>query len=436
MHKKILVLLTGAIALSISAVPVLASDPPTDDGQYIWQDENGDYWYRNGSEDEYIGEGNYAPDPDSGELMEGNDAGWTEQDGYFEPHYYYEDGSVWLEDATGTTYIGSRDKYYIDDYGNLQEYSDSETDSSSGNSSEESSDTSGNSSSQDSDSSYPNSSSDTNTEDSSESEKRGELHMRVGFPADDTIRESMPEKEGYFEQRSVNGGKSTAFVLKVPNSSLEDSSLKGFLAEYYPVKGEIITKKDLTFESYPATKYQYLTEVNEEEKNVDALVCQTDDYTFGLFVLTPSDTYDKAAEKEATELIKSIDFVYAERVDMAMTDYFQVLTPERWKYLCHYETTETENGGYKLTYYNEDVPVLTLEARYYDGEDQPLDSVWQGYLGRIETVDGKKYDLLSTISQYSKDASDEWKEMYDTYLDVINGIRIMDGCSLTEGSHA
>ena len=27
MHKKILVLLTGAIALSISAIPVLASDP-------------------------------------------------------------------------------------------------------------------------------------------------------------------------------------------------------------------------------------------------------------------------------------------------------------------------------------------------------------------------------------------------------------------------
>ena len=50
MHKKILVLLTGAIALSISAVPVLASDPPTDDGQYIWQDENGHYSYRNRSQ--------------------------------------------------------------------------------------------------------------------------------------------------------------------------------------------------------------------------------------------------------------------------------------------------------------------------------------------------------------------------------------------------
>ena len=360
MHKKILILLTGSIALSISAVPVLASDSPTDDGQYIWQDENGDYWYRNGSDDEYIGEGNYAPDPDSGELMEGNDAGWTEQDGYFEPHYYYEDGSVWLEDATGTTYIGSRDNYYIDDYGNLQEYSASEADSSSGDSSEKS--YSGNSSSQNSNSSSPSSSSDTDAEEASESEKRGELHMRVGFPADDTIRESMPEKGGYFEQRSVNEGKSTAFVLKVANSSLEDSSLKGFLAEYYPVKGEIIAQEDLTFESYPATKYQYLTAVNEEEQNVDALVCQTDDYTFGLFILTPSDTYDKAAEKKAAELIKSIDFVYAERVDMAMTDYFQVLTPERWKYLCRYETTKTENGGYKLTYYNEDVPVLTLEA--------------------------------------------------------------------------
>ena len=399
MHKKFLVLLTGSIALSISAVPVLASDPPTDDGQYIWQDENGDYWYRNGSEDEYIGEGNYAPDPDSGELMESNDAGWTEQDGYFEPHYYYEDGSVWLEDATGTTYIGSRDTYYIDDYGNLQEYSESEAASSSGDSSEE----------------Y------------SKSEKRGELHMRVGFTADDTIRESMPEKEGSLKAR----------LRKQEKHCLNKSTIFRviFVAEYYPVKGEIITQKDLTFESYPATKYQYLTAVNEEEKNVDALVCQTDDYTFGLFILTPSDTYDKAAEKAAAELTKSIEFVYAEYVDMAMTDYFQVLTPERWKYLCHYETTKTENGGYKLTYYNEDVPVLTLEARYYDGEDQPLDSVWQGYLGRIETVDGKKYDLLSTISQYSEDASDEWKEMYDTCLDTINGIRMMDGCSLTEGSH-
>ena len=444
MHKKISVLLTGALTLSITAIPTLASDPPTDDGQYIWQDENGDYWYRNGSEDEYIGEGNYAPDPDSGELMEGNDAGWTEQDGYFEPHYYYEDGSVWLEDATGTAYIGPRDKYYIDDYGNLQEYSDPEEDSSSGDSSEKSSesssgsssDTTGNSGTQTSDDSYPSSSSDKDTEENTTSEKRGELHMRVGFSDSDTVIESMPEKGGYFERRSVNNGKSTAALLKVPNSSLEDPSLKGFLAEYYPVKDKITAEKRLTLDSYPAHKYQYLTSVNEEDKNVDALICQTDDFTFGLFILTPSESYDKTAKKSADTLFKFAELLYAERVDMAMTDHFQVLTPERWKYLCHYETTETENGGYKLIYYNEDVPVLTLEARYYDGKDLTPDSVWQDYLGRIETTDGKKYDLLATVSQYSEDASDEWKEMYDTYEDVINGIRMLDGCSLMKGSHA
>ncbi len=267
MHKKILVLLTGAIALSISAVPVLASDPPTDDGQYIWQDENGDYWYRNGSEDAYMGKVIMPLSRFLGELMESNDAGWTEQDGYFEPHYYYEDGSVWLEDATGTTYIGSRDEdLYTDDYGNLQEYSDSEADSSSGDSSEGSSDTSGNSSSQDSvihtqiplliqTRKIP-------------LNRKSAASFICGLDSLPMIRSEnrCPKKEGYFEQRSVNGGKSTAFVLKVPNSSLEDSSLKGFLAEYYPVKGEIITKKDLTFESYPATKYQYFNRSQRRRK--------------------------------------------------------------------------------------------------------------------------------------------------------------------------
>ena len=186
----------------------------------------------------------------------------------------------------------------------------------------------------------------------------------------------------------------------------------------------------------PATRFHYQTALNEDTRDVDALVCQTDDYTFGLLILTPPDYYDDAAKAAADQLIASADLIYAERIDLAQTAYFDVLTPERWKYLCHYETTPTENGGYTLTYYNEDIPVLTLETRYYDGTDQPLDSVWQGYLGRITTWDGSCYDLLATISQYSEDAADGWKEMYNSYEDVINGIRIMDGCSLTEGSHA
>lgn len=60
-------------------------------------------------------------------------------------------------------------------------------------------------------------------------------------------------------------------------------------------------------DSYPAVQYQYVTSINEEDKNVDALVCQTDDFTFGLFILTPSSDYDKAVKKAAADLIKSAE---------------------------------------------------------------------------------------------------------------------------------
>lgn len=376
MKKYYLLLAAGALGCALASLPVLASDAPTDEGNYIWQDENGDFWWRNGSEDEYLGDGNYAPDPDSGELMEANDAGWTEQDGYFEPHYYYEDSNQ----------VSSDSNSFSDDT----------------------------------------------------QQRTGELHLMVDFQSTDQILESMPDgKLGYSELRMTNEGKSMALALKVANTEAHTTDTpQDFVSEYYAINGAVDSEESLSIASYPATRFHYQTALNEDTRDVDALVCQTDDYTFGLLILTPPDYYDDAAKAAADQLIASADLIYAERIDLAQTDYFDVLTPERWKYLCHYETTPTENGGYTLTYYNEDIPVLTLEARYYDGTDQPLDSVWQGYLGRITTWDGSCYDLLATISQYSEDAADGWKEMYNSYEDVINGIRIMDGCSLTEGSHA
>lgn len=376
MKKYYLLLAAGALGCALASLPVLASDAPTDEGNYIWQDENGDFWWRNGSEDEYLGDGNYAPDPDSGELMEANDAGWTEQDDYFEPHYYYEDSNQ----------VSSDSNSFSDDT----------------------------------------------------QQRTGELHLMVDFQSTDQILESMPDgKLGYSELRMTNEGKSMALALKVANTEAHTTDTpQDFVSEYYAINGAVDSEESLSIASYPATRFHYQTALNEDTRDVDALVCQTDDYTFGLLILTPPDYYDDAAKAAADQLIASADLIYAERIDLAQTDYFDVLTPERWKYLCHYETTPTENGGYTLTYYNEDIPVLTLEARYYDGTDQPLDSVWQGYLGRITTWDGSCYDLLATISQYSEDAADGWKEMYNSYEDVINGIRIMDGCSLTEGSHA
>lgn len=376
MKKYYLLLAAGALGCALASLPVLASDAPTDEGNYIWQDENGDFWWRNGSEDEYLGDGNYAPDPDSGELMEANDAGWTEQDGYFEPHYYYEDSNQ----------VSSDSNSFSDDT----------------------------------------------------QQRTGELHLMVDFQSTDQILESMPDgKLGYSELRMTNEGKSMALALKVANTEAHTTGTpQDFVSEYYAINGAVDSEESISIASYPATRFHYQTALNEDTRDVDALVCQTDDYTFGLLILTPPDYYDDAAKAAADQLIASADLIYAERIDLAQTDYFDVLTPERWKYLCHYETTPTENGGYTLTYYNEDIPVLTLETRYYDGTDQPLDSVWQGYLGRITTWDGSCYDLLATISQYSEDAADGWKEMYNSYEDVINGIRIMDGCSLTEGSHA
>ena len=471
MKKKMyLSAMIAVFSMAVSTVPAWASDAPTDDGNYIWQDENGDYWYRNGSEDEYIGEGNYAPDPDTGELMEANDAGWTEQDGYFEPHYFYdENGDVWWENDTEKVYIGSGDEYYIDvDNGTLHEKNESSgeegrtTDDScgspedsgnsdaSGNSADNSSgsDNSGNSSSSsdassdDTGNNSDNTSSQSeNTSDDSDASTRstssGELYMTYDFQTDQPVISSMPDyKTGYSESRTINDGKTTIFTVKYPRQESGDVlSGEDFLNEFYSTQNGIDSQEETTIASYPAVKYHYQSSVNEEPRTVDALVCATDDYSFGIFALTPSGDYDDAAAKAADELFTSADLIYAERIDMALTDYFQVLTPEKWKYLCHYETKETDQGGYTLTYYCEDVPVLTLEARYYDGTDQPLDSVWQQYLGRIETPDDKKYDLLATISQYSEDASDDWKTMYDSCNDVINGILIMDQCVLTSGSH-
>ena len=44
-RKKIFAICAATFILA--PVAVYASDAPTDEGQYIWQDENGDFWYRN-----------------------------------------------------------------------------------------------------------------------------------------------------------------------------------------------------------------------------------------------------------------------------------------------------------------------------------------------------------------------------------------------------
>ena len=63
---------------------------------YYWYDEDGDIWYWNGYENEFIGYGadGYIDD-DTGEYMESNDAGWDYEDDY------YEDYDPWSDPGDG-----------------------------------------------------------------------------------------------------------------------------------------------------------------------------------------------------------------------------------------------------------------------------------------------------------------------------------------------
>ena len=63
---------------------------------YYWYDEDGDIWYWNGYENEFISYGSDGYiDSDSGEYMESNDAGWDYDD------YYYDDYDPWSDPGDG-----------------------------------------------------------------------------------------------------------------------------------------------------------------------------------------------------------------------------------------------------------------------------------------------------------------------------------------------
>ncbi len=125
---------------------------------YYWYDEDGDVWYWNGYENEFIGFGDHYYIDDDGEYYESND--WTPYDWYEDDWYYYddydpwsdpgdlydyeeysdsgdygtdyswtdEDGDIWYWDGFEDQYVGSGDDYYIDDDGQYYENNDYDPD--------------------------------------------------------------------------------------------------------------------------------------------------------------------------------------------------------------------------------------------------------------------------------------------------------------------
>ena len=91
----------------VPAKPTYSGDSGDYGTPYYWYDEDGDVWYWNGYENEFIsyGDSGYIDD-DTGEYMESNDAGWDpdEED-------YYDDYDPWSDPGDGW------DDYAYDDEG-------------------------------------------------------------------------------------------------------------------------------------------------------------------------------------------------------------------------------------------------------------------------------------------------------------------------------
>lgn len=79
------------------------SDPGDYGTAYYWYDEDGDIWYWNGYENEFIGFGSDGYiDEDTGEYMEANDAGWDYSDGYYDDYDPWSDpGDGWSDPGDG-----------------------------------------------------------------------------------------------------------------------------------------------------------------------------------------------------------------------------------------------------------------------------------------------------------------------------------------------
>ena len=96
---------TAGWSTSPKSVPAQPASDPGDYGTaYYWYDEDGDVWYWNGYENEFIcyGSDGYIDD-DTGEYMESNDAGWDYDD------EYYDDYDPWSDPGDGWGDYGDYD---------------------------------------------------------------------------------------------------------------------------------------------------------------------------------------------------------------------------------------------------------------------------------------------------------------------------------------
>ncbi len=145
--------------------------------------------------------------------------------------------------------------------------------------------------------------------------------------------------------------------------------------------------------------------------------------------------YDASYDEEIDEEIYDSDFRAENGIGsldtILETEFFSVVVPAFWRDLYDFEIVQSEPFGYAINFYEKESGfVFGLEARWFDNEVVQLESVWQGYLGRLSVEKLGFLDLLATYSQPAPDAADAWQAMYETCRDVVDMLIMQDGVEL------
>lgn len=453
MKKHIARFMFICFAAALPQICAYASDAPTEEGEYYWQDENNDFWKREGSTDIYIGSADdYSLDPDTGMLMENQDAGWTSEDDSQSYDYssddsytnsddtadeaygYYwqdENGDIYFFTGEEDNYVGAGDMYYIGADGYLYTYEGSEN-------SEDS---------EDAQTDVVNAS-EEDTAFSVDSQNTGDhVYLSANLPLDAVVEDSYDTVDGgYSEKLNYDNGKT---IIEIRKEKIDYANSITDPLEYLKLWYDLSNYDDweAQVESYPATRIIFDTVLEETDDHVgNALIFCTDTYIYSLITLTDADLYNNdeqelidfwmnsAALFESDPGTTEYQAAYENAESTVDTDYFNLTLPDTWQG-CRITREYTDDAGYALTFFGDDAEVMTIRTMCNNGTPRELESVWQGYLGQITTPDGDIFDLVYTISQYAPDETQTWQAMYDTYQDVLQSIVVDDGYTLTEGSY-
>ncbi len=289
--------------------------------------------------------------------------------------------------------------------------------------------------------------------------------LSLSFPGADSLYDQGIEAyaDGWVEAYSSDGGLIFVEIVTLPASEYgmvgEDrfADLPQLLTE-----GGARDLQELPCEggvcSWPAQRFRFEYGAAEDALVADLTAIWTESTTFLFCAEIDADAwYGYTDEYAADELpamvdawLKGIQITGADpEADIGFeandygffdtyidTEFFRVGVPDAWDGLYDYEIIPQEPFGYTITFSEKESGfVLSLEARWHDGETVQLASVWQAFVGRLNVTRLGEFDLLAIFSQPAPDAGDAWQTMYEACPEVVGSLLLQEGVSLEEGEY-